>query len=97
MELYRGMNSLEWNEWKAASAMPSSKNFTTNAQEALYLGRKYCLQGKVFVLAVQYDDLLFRETIAMRESTWYESMKPISLNEVIYSTLTTTQLKQTIL
>ena len=98
MELYRGMSTVEWKEWLAASAIPTPKNFTSDAAEALAFGRKYLLEGRLFVLAVAYDDLLFQQTVPVKESdlggAWFENTCQIGLGEILYSCLTPHKLKQ---
>ena len=91
MELYRGMSTIEFDQWRLTSVIPYPRNFTTSPKEAFTLGRKHVRKGSLFVLAVEYDDLLFQQTLPAKESdiggAWFENTSPINLDGIIYSVL----------
>ena len=94
--LYRGMSSLELKLWEYNErTIPAQINFTKNPQEAIRLGQHYLFEGKLTILCVRYDDILFHPIDAGLENAhWFVSTKPINFEEVHATRITQKEAKK---
>jgi hypothetical protein len=90
------MSSLELKLWEDnEKVIPPRVNFTRNSQEAIRLGQHHLFEGKLTILCVRYDDILFHPIDAgLEDAQWFVSTKPINFEEVQATRITQKEAKR---